>query len=155
VGEPSLVETEPISAGQMIGKEAMGAMGGAVGPPSKGSVGIDIISPTPPAASETAPGGTTEPAIGSSPFGRPGTAGAANGADPNELKPNVADPNELKPSDNGTDQTLPPPPQVNEIHQGSSSNANASDDSSTLASDSDISSSKKKKKKGLKKLIPF
>ncbi|HTW57992.1 MAG TPA: outer membrane protein assembly factor BamD [Terriglobales bacterium] len=151
VGEPSLVETEPLSVGDVIRTEAMGAMG----PPAKGVLGVEVVQPTQPAANEPAPAAGTDSSMGSSPFGRPGAAATAGGSDPNELKPNVpADPNELKPTDNGTDQTLPPPPQVNEIHPGSSSNASA-DDGSQLASDQDISSSRKKKKKGLKKIIPF
>ncbi len=58
-------------------------------------------------------------------------------------------------TDTGTDPTLPPPAQVNELAQGHSiSSASAKSDDSELASDKDLSSSKKKKK-GLKKIIPF
>ena len=67
----------------------------------------------------------------------------------------VQDPNELKPADSGTDNSLPPPTQVNEIQGQSSSSSATNADSSTPASDEDLSSSKKKKKKGLKKLNPF
>jgi len=109
------------------------------------------VTPQPPPG--TAP--ATDNSLGGSPFGKSAnTAGTAPpAADPNELKPNAAPDNELKPADTGIDPTLPPPAQVNEIHNGSSSSATADDD--TLASDKDISSSKKKKKKGLKKLNPF
>ena len=87
------------------------------------------------------------------PFGKAALGTAPTGPDPNELKPTApADPNELKPADNGTDASLPPPTQVNEIQSGSSSSATANADNSTPASDADMSSSKKKKK-GLKKII--
>ena len=79
---------------------------------------------------------------------------AAPGSDPNELKPTAsADPNELKPTDAAGDQALPPPPQVNEIQQGSSSAVATADN--TPASDAELSSSKKKRKKGLQKIVPF
>src|SRR4029077_10141272 len=79
---------------------------------------------------------------------------AAN--DPNELKPTApADSNELAP--NAGDQNLPPPTQVNEVPQESSSSKDSAkgNDDSVPASDQDISSSKKHKKKGLKKVVPF
>jgi hypothetical protein len=128
--------------------------------PGSDTVGVTILNPAQPAASAPA----SDPAsTGGLPFGRlPAPATAPAAADPNELKPNApADPNELKPTDSGSDQALPPPPQINEIQQGqgqglsSSSSAAASSDASAPASDKDLSSSKKKKKKGLRKLIPF
>jgi len=144
VGEPTLVDTDPVAPSTVVQREFMGAPE----PRTKGAVGVEIVNqpgsaPTPPA---TPPGG--------SPFGNSaaGTTPPA-GPDPNELKPNVpADPNELKPVDSGN--PLPPPPQVNEIHQGQSSSSATADDS-TPATDKDLSSSKKKKKTGLKKIIPF
>jgi outer membrane protein assembly factor BamD len=158
VGEPSLVDSEPLAAPQIVGADARNAMGLGSGP--KGALGVSIVQPEPPAATDAAAAASAAGATtNSSPFARPAVgAGAGDAADPNELKPNVpADPNELKPTDNGTDATLPPPPQVNEIHSGqaSPSSATASADDSTLASDQDISSSRKKKKKGLRKIIPF
>jgi outer membrane protein assembly factor BamD len=147
VGEPTLVDTDPVAPSTVVQREFMGAPE----PRSKG-VGVEIVKPDQPESSPT-PGAT---APGGSPFGN-AAAGIAPpaGPDPNELKPNApSDPNELKPVDNGN--PLPPPPQVNEIHQGqSSSSAGATADDSTPASDKDLSSSKKKKKTGLKKLIPF
>jgi outer membrane protein assembly factor BamD len=152
VGEPNLVEPTPVAASQVVTGEARGAME----PPRKGSIGIDIVKPDEPVpdASAPPPSDTTNPA---SPFGQPATAASAQppAPDPNELKPNQpADPNELKPTDSG-DQALPPPAQVNEIQNGSSSSATASADNSAPASDEEISSSKKKKKKGMKKIVPF
>jgi len=149
IGEPSLVEPEPLSATGIAGNEQRALMG----QPAKGSLGVDIVKPA--GATDSAPPVT--PSVGS-PFGNAATGNAQPpAADSNELKPNApADPNELKPVDSGSDQAVPPPPQVNEIQQGqSSSSATASADNSTPASDEDLSSSKKKKKKGLKKLVPF
>ena len=155
VGEPPLADPEPVSAHGVLGKEAQALME----PPSKGSVGIEIMNGKQPGSGDASPPTSATPP-GGSPFGAAaGTAPPAT-PDPNELKPNAApDPNELKPTDSGPDQALPPPPQVNEI-QGpssspSSSSATASADNSGPASDQDLSSSKKKKKKGLKKIVPF
>jgi hypothetical protein len=146
VGDPPLVDPEPIAGPDVVRKETIGP----VSLPDKGkdSLGIQILNPNQPAAP------ATETTAGVSPFGNnPSPNALAGKPDPNELTPNApADPNELKPTDNGTDASLPPPTQVNEIH---SSSATASADNSAPASDEEISSSKKKKKKGLKKLIPF
>ncbi len=157
VGNPSLADPEMVSAHDLLGKEAKDMMD--AGP--SGKVGVEIINPNQPGSAATNPPADATPP-GGSPFGTPAPAATTPpaGPDPNELKPNVPpDPNELKPTDSGSsDQSLPPPPQVNEIHQGqgqSSSSATASADNSTPASDEDLSSSKKKKKKGLKKINPF
>ena len=152
VGEPLLVEPQPVAASELMKNQVKPAMPDA-GP--KGSLGVEIINPQPAGANQ--PAGDPAP-TGGSPFGTAAAATAQPAApDPNELKPNApADPNELKPTDSTPDQTLPPPPQVNEIQQGqSSSSATASADNSTPASDEEVSSSKKKKKKGLKKIVPF
>jgi outer membrane protein assembly factor BamD len=146
VGEPNLVETTPLAARDVVRSEAMGAME----PAHKGVLGVEIVKADQPVA-DAAPPSDAAPAA--SPFGQPGAAPPA-GPDPNELKPNTADPNELKPADTGSDQALPPPPQVNEIQSGASSSSAAGADS-TPATDQEISSSKKKKKTGLKKIIPF
>jgi len=159
VGDPPLVDPEPIAATSVVRSETFSAMGLPDKGSSSGVVGIDILNPTQPAA--PAPAADAN-ATGGLPFGHL-PAAAASGSDPNELKPNAPDPNELKPIESGTDAALPPPTQVNEIQPGqalassssSSSSAKAGSDSSAPASDADLSSSKKKKKKGLKKLIPF
>ena len=120
------------------------------------SVGVEIVKPDQPTPDAGAPTPDATPA-GGSPFGSAAGATAPPAvADSNELKPNAAvDPNELRPTDNGGDQALPPPPQVNEIQSGQSTSRTASADDSTPASDADLSSSKKKHKKGLKKIVPF
>jgi outer membrane protein assembly factor BamD len=149
VGEPTMVDTDPVAPSEVGRREFMGS----AEPRGKGSLGVEIVKPDQPAASDTASTGGTP--AGGSPFAAASANGGLAGPDPNELKPNApVDPNELKPVDSGN--PLPPPPQVNEIQQGQSPNsASASADDSTPASDADLSSSKKKKKTGLKKIIPF
>jgi outer membrane protein assembly factor BamD len=152
VGEPSLVESEPVAVNDIARREAAGAVSAS----SKNDLGVTIVDRNKEGADAA---GTTGTGGGGSPFGNGNATANAQPAqpDPNELRP-TADPNELKPTDDGTDPTLPPPAQVNEITSGqslgsASSSAKAADN--TPASDKDISSSKKKKKKGLKKLNPF
>lgn len=153
VGEPPLVDPEPVSATKVQRDEAQAFME-AAGAGSK-SVGAEIINPSQP-ANATPPADST---VNPNPFGAPPAAAtppapAAN--DPNELKPNQpADPNELTPTNAGADNALPPPTQVNEIQNQSSSSGTAKVDDSTPASDEEISSSKKKKRKGLGKINPF
>ncbi len=156
IGDPALVEKDPIAAPDIVRQETVSAMGSA-----KGSIGVEVVKPE--ETTKTPAPSTDSTTANTSLFGHPAGASAA-GADANELKPNVADPNELKPADtaNAADNSLPPPPpQVNELAGGQSASAStttiasAKDDGSQLASDKDISSSKKKKKKGLKKLNPF
>ena len=150
IGEPSLVEPEPLAAPEVNRRETMGLME----PAAKGSLGVEIVKPGQNSASATPPPADSTP--GASTFGQTPANAQATTPDPNELKPNApADANELKPNDSGADTSLPPPTQVNEIQPGSSSSATASADNSTLASDEDLSSSKKKKKRGLKKIVPF
>ncbi|MGA2859076.1 MAG: outer membrane protein assembly factor BamD [Candidatus Sulfotelmatobacter sp.] len=150
VGEPSLVDPEPVSPNRVVQNEALGAMA----PPGKNDLGLTIVKPEQPAATEPA-AGTTPPG---QPFGQPAGSTPPAAGDDNELKPNApadSNSNELKPVDNAGDQALPPPPpQMNEIQQGQSASASASADN-TPASEQEISSSKKKKKKGLRKIVPF
>jgi len=155
VGEPSLVETEPISA-VTVQKEEARAFVEASGGGGGNKVGVELINPNQPANAAPPADGS---APNTNPFGVPAAGATPPGSatpDPNELKPTApSDPNELKPADSGADASLPPPTQVNEIqNQSSSSNATKADDS-TPASDQDLSSSKKKKKKGLQKINPF
>jgi outer membrane protein assembly factor BamD len=148
VGNPTLVDPELVAPSLVVQREFT-----AADPGDNKSTIVDIINSkpsggdnVPPIANPLAPSG--------SPLANPSNAGPP-APDPNELKPTApADPNELKPSDSGTDASLPPPTQVNEISQGQSSSiATKADD--TPASDQEISSSKKKKKKGLSKINPF
>ena len=152
VGEPNLVEPPPLGGNEVVHRETMAVAAGMSG---NNVAGVEIVNPNQP--SGTIPPSEVTPPGGSA-FGTPPSATAPPAApDPNELKPIAQpDPNELKPVDSGTDQALPPPVQVNEIHQGQSSSSSATANTdNTPASDQDLSSSKKKKKKGLKKLVPF
>jgi outer membrane protein assembly factor BamD len=149
VGEPSLADTEPVAAKDVINRENLAASGG------EQSVGVEIVQPDRPVDAAAPP--ADAPPAGGSPFGNAANTTTPPAAtDANELKPNAVDPNELKPTDTGSDQALPPPPQVNEIQSGQQSSSHtASADDSTPASDAELSSSKKKHKKGLKKMVPF
>jgi hypothetical protein len=145
VGEPTLVESEPVAPSLIIQGEF------ADSGPGKNSIGPEILNGKQPAADNAPP----IPNPLTPPGSNPSNAGPP-APDPNELKPNApADPNELKPVDAGTDNALPPPAQVNEISQGQSSSIAAKADDNSPASDQDISSSKRKKKKGLSKINPF
>jgi outer membrane protein assembly factor BamD len=152
IGEPPLVDPEPVSATRVKQDEAKAFVESATA--GTKSVGVEVVNPNQP-ANATPPAESTP---GPNPFGAPpaATPPAAATNDPNELKPTQpADSNELTPTNTGADNALPPPTQVNEIqNQSSSSNATQAA-ASTPASDEDISSSKRKKKKGLKKINPF
>jgi hypothetical protein len=144
-----------VAANEVQKKEMVTVMEAVTG---RKSVGVEVVKPDQTSAQDAASGTTaaseaTPP--GGSPFGR-AAAGTTAAPDANELTPTApADANELKATDTGADPTLPPPAQVNELAQGtSSSSASAKTDDSELASDKDLSSSKKRKK-GLKKIIPF
>jgi outer membrane protein assembly factor BamD len=153
VGEPSLVDPEPISAKIVQQEEAQAFMGSAGG---GNKVGVEIVKPDQPPGDNVPPAGNA--VNPNAPFGAPAAATPPTPAtpDPNELKPTApSDPNELKPADSGADASLPPPTQVNEIQNQSSSSSASKADDSTPASDQDLSSSKRNKKKGLKKIVPF
>jgi outer membrane protein assembly factor BamD len=158
VGNPTLVDPEPVAATKVIQSEAFAAAG--IPEPGNNKLGVEIVKPDQPKPADAAAASDQSALGGGSTFGRADAAPAQQPVnDPNELKPNVAsDPNELTPTNNGTDAALPPPVQVNEIHQGESgatASAAAKPDASALATDQEISSSKRKRKKGLKKLDPF
>ncbi len=152
-GSPTLTDPDPVAANEVQKKEMVSVMEAVTG---KKSVGVEVVKPDHPSAEDAASGtpGSEATPPGGSPFGRAATATTTT-PDANELTPNApADTNELKATDTGADPTLPPPAQVNELAQGSSSSVTAKSDDSELASDKDLSSSKKRKK-GLKKIIPF
>ena len=156
VGNPTLTDPEPVAANDVQKKEMVSVMEAVTG---RKSVGVEVVKPDRPSTADAASGTSASSEAtppGGSPFGRAAT-GTAPAVDPNELKPTATaeNSNELQPTDTGTDPTLPPPAQVNELAAGqSSSSASAKKDDSELASDKDLSSSKKRKK-GLRKIIPF
>jgi outer membrane protein assembly factor BamD len=170
VGEPTLVDPPPISAGDIVQKaqrvavaktsasDTVSAKTGTGAPPeSEPAPRSDTLAPeaastsdpgapaTPPDPNELKPGSSGDPAVGDpKDAGDPKVVAAA--PDPNELKPDVAP----------TDQPAPAPAQVNEIQPGVTPAASADSASSQdLASDKDLASSKHKKKKGLSKYIPL
>jgi outer membrane protein assembly factor BamD len=166
VGEPTLVDPTPVSATEVVQKATKAMMG----PGGKGTLAVETVGTGAPPPDQPAPRSDTPPDTSATPADTtpaPSTDSAGTPPAAGELQPNVpADPNELKPNVGDSNQTLPPPPQVNEIQAGTSdqgtasSNSNQSSDSATAAGqdqvdEATISSSKRKKKKGLKKIIPF
>ena len=166
MGEPTLVDPEPVSAKGIVEAEQRVAVGKKSG---SDTASVITTGEGAPPASEPAPR-SDAPATDATASGDP--AAQAAQPDPNELKPvpgnpattgsnTVAaapDPNELTPDVAPTDQPAPAPAQVNEIQQGASGTPAASGDSASsqdLASDKDVASSKHKKKKGLSKYIPL
>ncbi len=150
VGEPTMVDAEPLTATKVVQDIANAATGGGgdnklgVQTTGLGAGGPNQEAPrsdAPVAASDT-PAATEQPAATA-----PATA---------ELTPSVADPNELKPNVAPDPTALPPLQQTNEINSsGGTPGAYASSGSAKSDDLVDISSSKKKKKKGLGKLNPF
>ena len=175
VGEPTMVDPEPVSA-QEVMKQANSVMLGK-GTTGGDKVSVETVGNGAPPENGTAPRSdapaapvlTGEPGVNPPTTAQPDAAAAPEPAaaqpDANELTPNVAPAaNELTPNvPVDPNAALPPPPQVNEIG-ASASDASAAGDGSKpdaaaasdqqLASDQEISSSKHKKKKGLKKVVP-
>jgi outer membrane protein assembly factor BamD len=138
VGEPTMVDPEPVTATGVV-KELTSSMGGG---DSKLKVETVNGSVTPNQEAPRSPA----PAVAAA--GAPVAAG--------ELKASVADPNELKPNVEPDQNTLPPLQQSNQIDSGSGATSAVSSSTTAKTEEmADISSSKKKKKRGLKKLNPF
>jgi outer membrane protein assembly factor BamD len=157
IGEPTLVDQQPVSATEVVQEASRAAMGR----PTEGNnavsvetVGIGAPPPNQPAPhSDAAPGDS--PATSDQPASNELTPNV--GPDSNELKPNV-------PSDDASGSAtapLPPPAQVNEIQPGENQGSAASAAQTGTSASSDqtekpgSSTSKHKKKKGLKKILPF
>jgi outer membrane protein assembly factor BamD len=153
VGEPTMVDAEPMTATKVV-QEIAKAAGGAAG---DNKIGVETTGLGTGAANQEAPRSdapvtaSDTPAATEQPAAAQGTAPAAA-----ELTPNVADPNELKPNVAPDPTALPPLQQTNQL-DGSSGTPSAVASSGSAKSEelADISSSKKKKKKGLGKLNPF
>lgn len=175
VGEPTMVDPEPVSATDVM-KEANSVMMGRSAAADKDTVSVETVGNGSPGANEAAPRSDAPAAQAAEPGGTAATTDsdtAPPAAQPggNELTPNAPpDANELTPNvPANAGQALPPPPQLNEIQAGDASQGDASAAASSDASKSDaaaasdqqpatdqeISSSKHKKKKGLKKVVPF
>ncbi len=165
VGDPTMVDPEPVSATSIMREANSVMMGGGAG---DNKVSVETIGTGEPAPNAAPPSSDAPAATGSDNSGSTPAGGNTDAAPPaaNELTPNVpADPNELKPNvapEGSTTPALPPPPQVNEIDTGSAqgnsadgNKADAASDDQQPATDAEISSSRHKKKKGLKKIIPL
>lgn len=154
VGEPTMVDTAPMNATEVVKQATVAAMGSDKGGTEK--VGVETLGTGAPPPSDTVP--HSDPETGAAVDPRPNGAGELKintpAADPNELKPNVpADPNELKPNVAPAGAAaVPAPPQTNELQtpEAQAAAAAAGGPDETV----DVSTSKKKKK-GLKKIIPF
>jgi outer membrane protein assembly factor BamD len=172
VGDPPLVDPEPISASTLVQEAGRVAGGKSSGTES---VTVETISTDKHPENEAAPRSDAPASTEAPPAQDAGTQPGE--ADPNELKPlaesaggssdpngskaaaPVSDPNELKPNIPQDSQPAPAPAQVNEIQQGDSAaaqaaNGNTASSGQDLADDNAVASSKHKKKKGLRKIIP-
>jgi len=154
VGEPTMVDPEPVTATGVVKQmaNALGSVGG------NNKVSVDTMTPGTVAPNQEAPR-SDAPAAASdtSAATAPEQPAAQNpAAAAAELKPNVADPNELKPNVEADPNALPPLQQSNQLDSsGGSPSAVSSSAPAKTEELADISSSKKKKKKGLGKLNPF
>lgn len=153
-GEPTMVDTEPVTATGVV-KDLARAAGGA---DASGKLSATIVNGKA-APNQEAPRSDTATATGDTATAAPGQAGSSNTAGTAaETKLNVAtDPNELKPNVEEEPNALPPLQQSNQLDTGTGTSSSVSSSSSTNQQEemADISSSKKKKKKGLSKLNPF
>ncbi len=131
MGDPTLVDPEPMTATAVVRQMANAASGR--GGDNKVTVETTNGKPAP---NQEAPRSDAPAA----------TATA-------EAKPAAADPNELKPNVEADPNALPPLQQSNQT--GEAGHRSASSAPAKTEEMADISSSKKKKKKGLAKLNPF
>jgi len=148
MGDPSMVDPEPMTATKVVQQMGNAARGGG----GDEKLGVEKIkgsvAPNQPTPRSDAPA-TAADSAGTTPADQPGAQGAPATA---ELKPTVADPNELKPNVEPDPTALPPLQQTNQLEGGGTSSSASPPKTEEMA---DISSNKKKKKKGLKKLNPF
>jgi hypothetical protein len=156
VGDPTLVDPEPVTATGVVRQMTNAAMGSG----ADGKLGVEKINgtvgPNQPTPRSDAPVTTSDTVVINPGAQPPAQSPAQNPPTAAELKPSVADPNELKPNVvSAPDPTaLPPLQQSNELESGTSSSS-ASAAAPKAEEMAEISSSQKKKKKGLKKLNPF
>src|SRR5208283_3268099 len=149
VGEPTMVDPEPVTATDVV-RKVTSSMGGGNGSDNK--IKVETVNGAVPPNQE-APR-SDAPATDSGPATAADQPAAQEPAAAAESKPSVADPNELKPNVEPDANALPPLQQSNQIDSGGAS-ASASSAPAKSEEMADISSSKKKKKKGLAKLNPF
>jgi outer membrane protein assembly factor BamD len=152
VGEPTMVDAEPMTATQVV-RNLTTAMG--TGGDSKLTVQTTDgkIAPNQEAPRSDAPPAAKDPAAATPPE-QPAAQDSAPAA--SELKPSAADPNELKPNVDPDPNALPPLQQSNQLDSSGGATSGVSSSSTSKTEEmADISSSKKKKKKGISKLNPF
>ena len=151
VGEPTMVDKEPMTATEVV-KQAMSSVGAG-----DNKLKVETVNGTVPPNQEVPRSDAQPPdAATAPPQEQPAPVQDQPAPAAGELTPNVPDPNELKPNVAADPNALPPPAQTNEIQPATSPSASASSSSSSSKDDLvDISSSKKKRKKGLGKLNPF
>jgi len=150
-GEPTMVDTEAVTASGEVRDLAIKAAGGSDSEKLNATVvnGKTVPNQEPPRSDNPAP------ASGSAvlPQDQPAAATASTSA---ELKPNVSDPNELRPNVEPDQNALPPLQQSNQLESSSSGTSKSANAASSQKEEmADISSSRKKKKKGIGKLNPF
>jgi outer membrane protein assembly factor BamD len=153
VGEPTMVDAEPVTATGVV-RDLTRAMGGTSG---ENKVGVETIStdgkiaPNQEAPRSDAPPAAQDSTAVAAPTDQPAGQDAAA-----ELKPSAADPNELKPNVAADPNPLPPLQQSNQLDSsGATSSVLSSNAPAKSEEMADISSSKKKKKKGFGKINPF
>ena len=158
MGDPSLVNPEPVSASGVVQQASKVMAAGAGFGGGGGKVGVEMMGTgKAPAGDASAPhsdGIAPDP----TPQAEMPAPAQAAAPDPNELVPNAKaepDPNEVKTI--VAQDNLPPPPQINQIDpkapQGAAANSSKTD--GTEEADVQYSSSKHNKKKGLRKVVPF
>ncbi len=148
VGEPTMVDPEPVTATDVV-RKVTSSMRGGTGPDNNVKVETvnGAVPPNQEAPRSDAPASDSVTAADQPAAQEPAAA---------ELKPNVADPNELKPNVEPDPNALPPLQQSNQLDSsGGASSAASSSAPAKTEELADISSSKKKKKKGLAKINPF
>jgi outer membrane protein assembly factor BamD len=156
IGEPTLVDSQPMSPSDVVREANAAAVGGG-----GKSVSVEAVGSGPVPAGEAAPRSDTPAPDAAAPETSPDASASAppadNSAPPtSDAAPAAADPNELKPNVAADSATAPAPQQVNEIQSGAATTTSAgTSEADQPADDKDISSSKPKKKKGLEKLNPF
>ena len=147
IGEPPMVDAEPLTATDVVHKVTEAAMGGA------DKVNVEMTHGTPAPNQDAPRSDAPQDPAAATPSDQP--AAQDQGTASAELKPNVPDPNELKPNVESDPNALPPLQQSNQLDSGGAT-GNVSSSAATKTEEmADISSSKKKKKKGLSKLNPF
>jgi outer membrane protein assembly factor BamD len=151
VGEPTMVDAEPVTATDVVRRVTSSAMGGDNNVSAETVSGT--VAPNQEAPRSDSPTATPTPDSSPAPTADQPAAQEPSAA---ELKPNVVDPNELKPNVEPDPNALPPLQQSNQLDSSGGTPSAASSTAPAKTEEmADISSSKKKKKKGMGKLNPF